>query len=993
MSTFQNVFAALDARSEQCPDRLVYSFANERGQIEDTLTWKQLLDETDALTGFLRTHCALPLGSRVLLVYPPSLDFVVAFAACLRAGIIPAPVYPPSRARASDMDAFAAIAASSGARLVLTNEKLLRGRTPSEGELPWIRTDDVQIGQYEAVHAPAPEPEDLALLQYTSGSTSSPKGVMITHGNLSHQLEYTRTAMNLRDGCKGVFWVPQYHDLGLIGGILNALGGNLEMVLLSPLSFIKRPAIWFELMHEHRATHTAAPNFAFELALRMTTAEQRASWDLSCLEMVMSAAEPVRASTTERFLDAFRASKLPREAYLPAYGLAEHTVAVTFKGGVIRHFDRRALEVDRKVVAARESSEHTTSLVSSGSWSNDVEVRIVDPDTSLACAPGSVGEVWVDSPSKARGYWQRSEINERSFEAVLHGDEQHRYLRTGDLGFVHDGQLHICGRLKDMLIVAGRNVYPQDVEDSVEGVGEPMRASGAAAFAVDVADGEVVEEKLVLLAEVRKRRLDRSELERLALTLSRVVLRDHQLACHAIVLAGPGTVLKTTSGKIRRQACRARWSSGQLEAEALYVLRLGQSDPSDASDPPRASTEVGAKADASREGVLRQVAARVLNLPRAELVDLDRPLTEQGMGSLVAVDFCHEVERATGQALPIAEFFNFPSIAELDRVMGGAHASRPAPLDALLDAEPNNAVRDLVRARTSLLRDRFTHEGFRIGEWHVRPARLADVAEIQRLDQQEYGWLGDGATDAAEFIEGQVRTLNRAGTPWVWVLERASSDAAERSELVGWYIMQPTHKLPRDIRSWADATDDGLLTSTFDPQGKHLYLVAAGISREYTKQAHRLMVLNALSLMKEHGMTCVFACLAMPGFAETHAREGLGAEDYMNLTHENGAPRDAFLAFFRELWAGEHRPLRLLVDGYPPDRHSGGHGVCAAVDVGDPERAIEDVFEKLAQQRRALFAEAAPREASADVPRHRRATDRRAEPTLRSVTNERAATL
>jgi hypothetical protein len=539
------------------------------------------------------------------------------------------------------------------------------------------------------------------------------------------------------------------------------------------------------------------------------------------------------------------------------------------------------------------------------------------------------------------------------------GDDTRRYLRTGDLGFVLDGQLYICGRIKDMLILAGRNLYPQDIEDSIQQADGAVRPGGMAAFAVDVKNGELTEEKLVLLAEVRDAKLSKSDLQALAQTLQRVVLEHHQTPCHAIVLAPPGGVLKTTSGKVRRQACRQLWLDGTLQKKALFIQQAGSTASSPASrvvDAAFPRAKVATRKLSARESLMQKIAAEMLNLPSAEAVDVDQPLTEQGMGSLTAVDFCQEYETQSGEELSITQFFNFPAISVLSKAMESAQAGTEETLDALHREKPCNVVRELHAARHYLLHNRFTNSGFRVGEWGVRPARLEDVAAIHRLDQQEYGWLGEDATDDEAFIENQVRTLNSVGTPWVWLLEKTVDEHSRQMEIVGWYILQPTSKRPEEITSWADATDSGRLHATFDPAGKYLYIVAGGVSRHYSKQAHRLMVLNAVSLMKAHKMKAVFACLAMPGFADAHAAVGIAPEDYVQWVHSNGMPKDAFLAFFRELWAGVHRPLRLLVNGYPPDQHSGGHGVCACVDINDHRAAIEQVFDKLTQQRESLFS-------------------------------------
>ncbi|HVL00208.1 MAG TPA: AMP-binding protein [Dongiaceae bacterium] len=969
MTSFASIFSALQTRPLTTPDQPVISYANENGKIDQVLTWRDFADRIDAMTGFLRTHLELQPGDRVLLVYPPSVDFVLAFAGCLRAGLIPVPVYPPNpRKLDSGTEAFLRIAQDCDARLVLTNHQyeLTRNRgglqelaatDPARWSLAlqWVTTDHVNAGDFPAVHGAEPTPNDVALIQYTSGSTSAPKGVVITHGNLAHQIDCACRALNIGPGSRAVFWVPQYHDLGLIGGIMNALAGNLQLTLFSPFSFIKRPALWFELMHATGATHTAGPNFAYELAVQKTTPEQRAQWDLSALEVVMSAAEPVRASTMRRFLDAFAVSGLKPQAYKPAYGLAEHTVGITYNGGTITHFDRDLLEHQQRVVKVNERAANGIALVSSGRHLEDMQLRIVNPDTSQQCAPDRVGEVWVDSPSKAAGYWKLDEQNAHAFQARIEDEADRHYLRTGDLGFLHQGELYICGRLKDMLILAGRNIYPQDIEESVQEVSGAIKPLSVAAFAVDVESGTSTEEKLVLLVDIRSLTATQQQLEQFALQLQRAVLESHQIPCHAIVVAPIGTVLKTTSGKVRRQACRQLWQQGVLERKALFMLKANAAPIVRTAS----SATVSATALSPQEALMQTIAAQMLNLPDPSAIDVQIPLTEQGMSSLTAVEFCQRYEQATQEELSITQLFNHPSIAELCQVRA-ANIDSNTTLDEAFAQNPDASARDLHALRNYLLHNRHERGGFRLGDWCVRPATIGDVPELHRLDQQEYGWLGEAATDTQDFIQHQVETLNyyqqQSGTPWFWVLEkRDRSDKRKPGAIMGWYIMQPTNKSPETITSWADATDNGSFAATFDPDGEHLYLVAGGISREYTKQAHRLMVLNALSLMERHDIRSAFACLAMPGYSAAYASDDYEPHEYLALTYDNGMPRDAFLAFFKDLWPAQHRPMRLLLNGYPPDQRSGGHGACACVDVANHHEAISKLFDKLVQQRVALF--------------------------------------
>jgi len=970
MSDFKDIFFALNTYPKIDPEKLVFSYANEDGDIEHNLTWKNFSNLVDSMTGYLRTECDLQLGDRVLLVYPPSIDFAVAFVSCMRAGLVPVPVYPPNpRKFNSGMEAFLTIAHDSDAKIVLTNKQYENtrsrgGMTEMLAErggrlnisLDWKITDDVKPGDYKPVHVKSVGPNDVALIQYTSGSTSAPKGVVITHGNLAHQIEFSKKALGLTYESRGVFWVPQYHDLGLIGGIMNGMAGNGHIILFSPFSFIKRPALWFDLIHKVRATHTVGPNFGFDLAVKKTTPEQRAQWDLSCLEVVLCGAEPVRANTVREFTKAFSVSGLNPEVFLPGYGLAEHTVAVTFNGGKIKRFSREMLERGGLVVEVGVDTAQAIELVSSGTCFGDVIVRIVNAESRTQCGENVVGEIWVDSPSKAKGYWKREKETCEEFNAEIEGDAGIGYLRTGDLGFIHQGELYICGRLKDMLIIAGRNIYPQDIEESVETLEHDILPVATAAFTVDIENNNTTEEKLVLLVDIRQRRSSEESLAALAYALQRAVLDDHQIPCYEIIIAPMGTILKTTSGKVRRQACRQLWLDGSLTEKAIY--RLGgvlQSTPQSQEN----DVDVLDVKALGKEKVMQIIAAQLLNLPSADAIDLHVSLLDQGMGSLTAVEFCQQYEEITQQELSISDVFNYPAISTLCRYIDSAN-NETITLDGEISENPSEILTDLHGLRHYIQHNRHVSSGFRIADWSVRPATVEDSHEIYRLDQQEYGWLGEEATDDEPFIRYQITTLNSSSTPWFWLLEKqvkaeGEKPGEETSEVIGWYILQPTKKVPKDITSWANATDNGVFSRTFDPAGKNLYLVAGGVSRQYTKQAHRLMVLNAISLMAAYKMKTVSACLAMPGFSEAKAMLDIEPEEYLASTHSNGMPRDAFLAFFVELWPGNHTPMRLLRDGYPPDLRSGGHGVCVCVEMDNYNEIIASIFDKLVQQKDALF--------------------------------------
>ena len=577
------------------PEQTVFTFYDETGKEERTLTRGALARSAGAIARSLREKHGLEPGDHVLLVYPPSLEFVEALVGCMAAGVVPVPVYPPNPFRlAHDLPVFRSLAADCGARLALTTGRYDRARVvgalagrlgrDSAGwpELTWVRTDRRAADGLEPAHWHLPtDRDDPAFIQYTSGSTSAPKGVVITHGNLAHELAANAADLGMGPQVRGVFWVPQYHDLGLISVILSTVAGNGAVHLFSPHSFLQRPALWFEIMSRVRATHTAAPNFAFDFAARRTTPAERAAWDLSTLRVVMSAAEPVRAATMDAFFAAFDGTGLRPEAFYPSYGLAEHTVSVSMGGGRRMRLGRAALEDGRVAELAPEDAAEGSVHVSCGRITkSDARVRIIDPETRRPCPADRVGEIWVDSPSKALGYHNLPDQSRETFRAQVSDEpDSAQYLRTGDLGFLHDGELFVTGRCKDLIIIRGRNLYPLDVEDSVRDCHPLIRPGGIAAFAVTDPDDPAGGDRLVVFAETRRDRLTEQELQELCEAIRARVYTDHQLPCDAIAVGKQGLVRKTTSGKVRRRACAQAFADAQntLAPWLLHISRRATS--------------------------------------------------------------------------------------------------------------------------------------------------------------------------------------------------------------------------------------------------------------------------------------------------------------------------------------------------------------------------------------------------------------------------------
>lgn len=578
----QPVLASFSALRESEPDRHLFTWVDDRGRDDETLTVGQLAASVDAIADSLRDWGLIP-GDRALLVYPPGLEFIKAFVGCLAAGVLPVPVYPPRPFQTGRaLSVFARIADRSAARVALTEGSYDRVRRASSvaglfgravkgwPRIDWYRTDQRLRPRSNRIpwHTPSTM-DDVAFLQFTSGSTADPKGVMVTHANLANEIAANVVDLRLHEGTRGVFWLPQYHDMGLINVILSTVLGNSRTHLMSPLTFLQRPALWFDVMSRVGATVTSAPNFAYDLAVRKTTPDQRESWDLSHLEMAICAAEPVRDRTARAFLDAFAASGLRPDVFFTAYGLAENTASTTNRGQGRVQLHRDAL-ARNQVVLASEGDPSATVYFGCGTSSKPGDrIRIVDPDTGVPCPPDRVGEIWVHSSTTAAGYWGMPELSNQTFRATIADEDSTEYLRTGDLGFLLDGELYVTGRIKDLMIIRGRNIYPSDMEDSARDAHPLVRPGGVLAFSVgsDELPTELdsADERVVILVETRAKQLSENDAEEVCASIRRRIYADHDLACSLVVVGQVGLVRKTTSGKLRRQVCKQEFLHGDLQ--------------------------------------------------------------------------------------------------------------------------------------------------------------------------------------------------------------------------------------------------------------------------------------------------------------------------------------------------------------------------------------------------------------------------------------------
>jgi thioester reductase-like protein len=564
-----SILDQLDRLGDEHPHKLLYSYLDLNGNPIESYTYASFLRRTKAIAGHLRMERRFAAQDRVLLAYPPGLEMICAFFGCVRAGLIPVPVYPPSsRGFQSALYKMVHIAKDCQATAVLTSKdyhaslktNLTRSGVSASGVdvdyisgLPWVVTEDFVDAISDERFS---DTSKILFLQYTSGSTMEPKGVMVTHENI---LETCPLVID-HPSPVVVSWLPQYHDMGLIGCYLYpALRGGTTYGF-APMDFIQRPILWFETINTYQATATAAPNFAYDYCLRTgrLPKESLEACDLSSLRVLMCAAEPVKPDTYTRFLQAFQPYGLKSESFSAAYGLAENTLAVSLGGREIVSVNKHALALG-KVRMTTEVSEigAATKVVSCGTPLLALDVKIVDAEQHVALPPGSIGEIWIAGIGKCLGYWNNPELTLKQFRARLVDDSPYDdgYLRTGDMGFLHNGELFVCGRIKDMIILRGQNYYPQDIEDVVERASSLIRTHCVAAFQIN----EDSEPALAIVAELKNPKVLPD-----ARKIAAAVRSYLNVEVALISFIAPRAIPRTSSGKIMRHRTKQMWLEGQF---------------------------------------------------------------------------------------------------------------------------------------------------------------------------------------------------------------------------------------------------------------------------------------------------------------------------------------------------------------------------------------------------------------------------------------------
>lgn len=676
---FANIFDLLVNRAEEWPETVVFTYLEDGEREGDQLTLGELLRRATSIGAVLRERGLS--GERAMLLYPNGLDFIAAFWGCLAAGVVAVPMsLPDMRSRASALARMAAVLQDAAPRVLLANGPIVAmGKhflSDTAGvSLEWLDTTEIPV---EDSHIGGPWPSadgnTLAYLQYTSGSTATPKGVMISHGNVLSSLETISLMLKSTPGEQYVSWLPQFHDMGLMTGALRPVYGRSTAHIMSPLDFLRRPMRWLEAASRLHCRYLASAVFGYDLCVQKSTAEERRALDLSHCISASIGAEPIRKKTIEDFSNAFAVCGFRKETFKPGYGLAEAVLQVSMMPMDAPYLEAvlqsDALARNLAVDATLEETKPVSHVACCGQITPHVRCRIVDPETCAAVDENRIGEVWVQGAVVAQGYWRNAEATEATFGAYRSDAGEGPFLRTGDLGFLRDGALYVTGRVKDLIILHGANFYPQDIELAVKEVHAGLRPGCACAFSVEAAH----EERLIVVQEAAKDFVSRTEQHQDAIAgIRRTVAEQCGLPVYSVVLIQPGTLPKTTSGKLQRSMCRSLYLDGELAVVALHLDEppKPETPPAEKAASPLLERLRAAGPDKRRgilESYLRRLVAGVIGIEE-DCISADASFLEMGLNSLHAAELIEQVAKDFGVAAAPATVFDNPTILSLARFL------------------------------------------------------------------------------------------------------------------------------------------------------------------------------------------------------------------------------------------------------------------------------------------------------------------------------------
>ena len=668
-----NLNDILRYRAENEPEKIAFTFLEDGEREKDCLTYQELDRQARVIAGLLQSQ--IQPGERALLLYPTGLDFISAFFGCLYAGIIAVPTSPPSRKQRRNR--LQTIVCDAKPKIILTttsvreNVEQYFAKTSEHEQIQIISTDKIEnhlAGKWQKIPL---KNDSLAFLQYTSGSTSQPKGVMVSHGNLIYNEEMIKTAFGHNESTVFVGWLPLFHDMGLIGNVLQPLYLGIRCYLMSPVAFLQQPLRWLKAISCYQATTSGGPNFAYKLCLDKIPLEEIKGLDLSSWRVAFNGAEPIQATIQEQFTNTFAAYGFAKETFYPCYGLAETTLFVS--GGlstnpaIIQPFQDTALQENR-VEIVDNYSQKMRSLVSCGQTWLEQDIAIVDPESLTVCPPEKIGEIWVSGKNVAQGYWNKTEQTKSTFLATLKNEDNKYFLRTGDLGFLHNGELFVTGRLKDVIIIRGRNHYPQDIELTVEKSHPAIRTNCCAAFSLDIHG----EERLVIIAEVernylrdylRASRTNYGDFYNVIKAIRQAISEYHELQVYSIALLKTATIPKTSSGKIQRHVCKKGFLAKSLsvvsdwtESPEIVPEQLTIKEDNAIAEQPQDEDTI--------EAWLITNLARHLRIDSDE-IDIEEPIAQYGLDSSVAVTLTNDLANWLGCDFDPTLFWEYSTVAAL----------------------------------------------------------------------------------------------------------------------------------------------------------------------------------------------------------------------------------------------------------------------------------------------------------------------------------------
>ena len=628
-------------RAQTSPDRRAYTFLSG-GEETEVFTFAQLDTRARAIAARLQQFHAY--GERALLLYPSGTDYISAFYGCIAAGVIAVPSYPPRNNR--NLKRFESIVADATPRFAMTTESVYQqmsetfDENPGLAKLQWIVTSEIPNDDAAHWTDPGVNESTLAFLQYTSASTSAPKGVMVSHGNILHNQALMRVGVRHHDGTVVVSWLPLFHDMGLIGVVLASLYNGVPCYLLAAVDFLKKPRVWLDTIAKYRGTFSGGPDFSYQLCVDAIPPDERAGLDLSSWEVAFNGSEPVRAETLRNFNRAFAPCGLRPNAFMPAYGLAENTLYVSSSFVAPRVFSRASLERNR----AEEGHGHDAEVANCGRPLLETKIAIADRQSHRRLAEGEIGEIWLCSPSVTQGYWKQPALTEEMFRARL-ADGDGPYFRTGDLGFMLDGELFVTGRIKDLIIIRGRNLIPQDIEQTVEACDPAIRPAFVAAVSVDAGGAE----RLVIIAEVRREARNGIDKTALIERIRKAVTAEYQVEVSAVALLKPNGLPKTSSGKTQRALAKRQFADFTLDPIAEW----------------RDVNAFARKAVASErleEWLVKRIAAEA----KISRVDLDGSVSSFGLDSVVVMSILGAIETTFEVEIDVETLLHGdPSLREL----------------------------------------------------------------------------------------------------------------------------------------------------------------------------------------------------------------------------------------------------------------------------------------------------------------------------------------